>query len=208
MPRKLPHARLRREGVLYNYIWAPLLMDPEISGKHSGRTTLDAMLPAIYGELRRMALSYLRHEREGHTLQPTALVHEAYLRLCGQHSVDWNNRAQFMGIAARTMRRVLVDYWSHRNAMKRLEGGERVPLDDACGITGGPNVEFVDLERALVQLAQVDSQQAEVVELRFFGGLSIDEAAAVLELSTATVEREWSTARLWLARHLTRTPAA
>ena len=160
------------------------------------------MMPVIYGELQTMARSYFRREREGHTLQPTALVHEAYLRLRGQKGVDWSNRPQFLGIAARIMRRVLVDYWLRRHAQKRLEGGQRVPLEDSCRITGGPSVDFVDLDRALVTLAAEDAQQAEIVELRFFGGLTIEETAEALGLSTATVEREWSTARLWLGRHL------
>jgi RNA polymerase sigma factor (TIGR02999 family) len=165
-------------------------------------------MPAIYGELHKMARSYFRREREGHTLQPTALVHEAYMRLCDQRGVDWNNRPQFLGIAARTMRRVLVDYWSRSHAQKRLEGGQRVPLEDNCRITGAPSVDFMDLDRALVALAAVDARQAEIVELRFFGGLTTDEAAGVLGLSTATVEREWATARLWLARQLAGTPPA
>jgi RNA polymerase sigma factor (TIGR02999 family) len=104
------------------------------------------------------------------------------------------------------MRRVLVDYWSRRHAQKRLEGGRRVPLEDSCRITSGPSVDFIDLDRALTGLAAEDAQQAEVVELRFFGGLSIEETAEVLGLSTATVEREWATARLWLGRHLTGAP--
>ncbi len=169
---------------------------------------LDAMMPVIYGELQKMARSYFRREREGHTLQPTALVHEAYMRLRDQRGVDWDNRPQFLGIAARTMRRVLVDYWSRAHAQKRLEGGQRVPLEDNFRITGGPSVDFMDLDRALVALAEVDTRQAEIVELRFFGGLTTDEAAGALGLSTATVEREWATARLWLARHLAGTPSA
>ena len=183
------------------------MLPPDTAGNHRrDKAALDAMMPVIYGELQRMARSYFHLERKGHTLQPTALVHEAYLRLRGQRGVDWGNRPQFLGIAARTMRRVLVDYWSRRHAQKRLEGGERVPLEDAYRITGGPSVDFIDLDRALVALAAVDAQQAGVVELRFFGGLTIDETAEVLGLSTATVEREWSTARLWLGRHLAGAP--
>jgi RNA polymerase sigma factor (TIGR02999 family) len=166
------------------------------------RADLDNMMPILYGELRRLAKSYLHREAAGHTLQPTALVHEAYLRLRGQECVDWNNRAQFLGIAAQTMRRVLLDYWSRRQTLKRREDGPRVPLEDAWRITRGARVDFIDLERALVALSALDSQQAEVVELRFFGGLTIEETAEVLHVSTATVEREWSTARLWLARRL------
>jgi RNA polymerase sigma-70 factor (ECF subfamily) len=168
------------------------------------RRVLDGMMPVIYDELRRLATSYLHRGHGEDTLQPTALVHEAYLRLLGQREVDWNNRAQFLGIAARMMRRVLADHWSHRRAGKRAEGGRRVPLEDACRITRGRAVDFIDLDRALRDLAEVDAQQAHIVELRFFGGLTIAETAGLLNLSTATVEREWSTARLWLAHHLDR----
>jgi RNA polymerase sigma factor (TIGR02999 family) len=182
------------------------MLPPDTSRNHRDRGALDAMMPVLYGELRRMAQAHFQREREGHTLQPTALVHEAYLRLLGQQDVDWHNRPQFLGIAARIMRRVLVDYWSRHNAQKRLEGGQRVPLEDFCRITAGPSVDFIDLDRALVELARVDTQQAEIVELRFFGGLTIDEVAGLQGLSTATVEREWSTARLWLARHLAGAP--
>lgn len=166
------------------------------------RAELDRMMPVLYSELRRLAGSYLQREDNRHTLQPTALVHEAYLRLRGQQCVDWNNRAQFLGIAARTMRRVLLDYWTRHHALKRPERGQRVMLEDACRITSGPVVDFLDLDRELDALAAVDSKQAEVVELRFFGGLTIEETAEALHVSTATVEREWSTARLWLARRL------
>ena len=159
-------------------------------------------MPVLYSELRRLAGSYLQDEDNPHTLQPTALVHEAYLRLRGQQCVDWNNRAQFLGVAARTMRRVLLDYWTRRHALKRPEGGQRVILEDASRITSGPVVDFLDLDRELDALATIDPKQAEVVELRFFGGLTIQETAEVLHVSTATVEREWSTARLWLARRL------
>jgi RNA polymerase sigma-70 factor (ECF subfamily) len=171
------------------------------------RAALDGMMPVIYDELRRLASSYLQREREGHTLQPTALVHEVYLRLRGQRHIDWANRAQFLGVAASMMRRVLVDYWSQRHAGKRMEGGQRVPIEDACRITGERAVDLIDLERALVELTAADSQQARIVEMRFFGGLTIAETAEALHLSEATVEREWSTARLWLARQLDRPEA-
>jgi len=174
---------------------------------NSAREALDGMMPIIYDELRRLAGSYLYRERVGHTLQPTALVHEVYLRLRGQRQVDWENRAQFLGVAARMMRRVLVDHWAHQHAGKSIEGGRRVPLADSCRVTSGPVVDFIDLERALVALSQVDPQQAQIIELRFFGGLTIAEAAEALGVSTATVEREWSTARLWLAHRLDRTGA-
>jgi RNA polymerase sigma factor (TIGR02999 family) len=183
------------------------MLPPDSAGnRRNHQAELDAMMPVLYGELRRMAGSYFRHESAGHTLQPTALVHEAYMRLRDQKGVDWSNRPQFLGIAARIMRRVLVDYWSRRHAQKRPEGGQRVPLEDSYRITGGPSVDFIDLDRALTGLATADAQQAEIVELRFFGGLTIEETAEVLGLSTATVEREWSTARLWLGRQLAGAP--
>ena len=159
-------------------------------------------MPVIYDELRRLAANYLHRERDGHTLQASDLVHEVYLRLRAQEHVDWSNRAQFLGVSARLMRRVLLDYWEGRHAKKRIEGGHRVLLEDYYRITRGPAVEWIDLERALQALRSVDPEQEQVVELRFYGGLTIEEAAEFLGRSPATVERDWSTARLWLARRL------
>lgn len=161
------------------------------------------MLPQIYEELRRLARAYLRQERSDHTLQPTALVHEAYIRLAAQHSLDWENRIQVMALAASMMRRVLLDYANGRNAAKRPGSGIRIPLCEAeTEALASDDVDLVDLNAALDDLARVDDRQARVVEMRFFGGMSIDEIAAATRISTATVERELRTSRLWLMRRL------
>lgn len=173
----------------------------EPNRKPLGRS-LDAELPHIYAELRGLARAYLRRERSDHTLQPTALVHEAYLRLRGQREVDWHNRAQFLAIAAQTMRRVLLDYAEQRRAKKRGAGATRITLTDSVGLTQAAEVDFIDIENALSTLGDWDNRQARIVELRFFGGLTAEEVAEVLEISPATVQREWSTARLWLMRRL------
>jgi RNA polymerase sigma factor (TIGR02999 family) len=159
------------------------------------------MLPQIYEELRRLARNYLRQERSDHTLQPTALVHEAYIRLAAQHSLDWENRIQVMALAASMMRRVLLDYADRRNAAKRPCSGVRIPLHEAEG-QASDDVDLVDLNAALEDLARLDERQARVVEMRFFGGMSIEEIAGATRISTATVERELRTSRLWLMRRL------
>lgn len=159
------------------------------------------MLPKIYEELRRLARAYLRQERSDHTLQPTALVHEAYIRLAGQHSLDWENRVQVMALAASMMRRVLLDHAAGRNAAKRPGSGVRIPLYEAEA-QASDEVDLVDLNTALDDLARVDERQARVVEMRFFGGMSIEEIAGAARISTATVERELRTSRLWLMRRL------
>jgi RNA polymerase sigma factor (TIGR02999 family) len=161
----------------------------------------DRMLPLIYEELRRLARAYLRRERSDHTLQPTALVHEAYIRLAAQHSIDWENRVQVKALAASMMRRVLADYADGRNASKRPASGVRIPLSEA-GAQSSSDVDFVDLNAALDDLARLDERQARVVEMRFFGGMSVSEIAAATGISTATVERELRTSRLWLMRRL------
>ena len=167
------------------------------------RAALDAMLPTIYSELKRLARSYLRRERPDHTLQPTALVHEAYMKLLDQRHVDWKNRAQFLGVAAGAMRRVLLHHAETRNAQKRHGGLERVTLDaELAAIEQHASVDMLDLNHALERLAAVDPRQSRIVELRVFGGLSIEEAAEVLDISPATVKRDWSVARLWLRREL------
>jgi RNA polymerase sigma-70 factor, ECF subfamily len=162
------------------------------------RQALDQMLPLVYSELHRLATSYLSRERPDHTLQPTALVHEAFLRLINQREVDWRNRAQFLGVAASLMRRILVNHARDRAAAKRVGDWERVSLSLVDLPSGEPDVDLMALEDALERLAALDERKAKVVELRFFGGLSIDEAAEVLGISHATVEREWSFARAWL----------
>lgn len=165
------------------------------------KSALDSIMPALYFELRRVAESFLAHERPDHTLQPTALVHEAYLRLVGQRSVDWSSRAQIVGLAARMMRRILVNHSEARKAQKR-DWGARVPLDDELHLIAGGQLDVESIDAALNRLEEIDSRQAEIVELRFFSGLTVEETAAVTELSTATVKREWRMARLWLLREL------
>ncbi len=163
---------------------------------------LDRVFPIVYREMRRLAAGYLRGERVGHTLQPTALVHEAYLRLVGQRDRGWNNRAHFMGIAARAMRSVLVDHARRRKAQKRGGGQAAVPLDTTLLVADGQAVAFDDLDRALVDLARLSERQARVVELRYFGGLTIEETAELLGVAPVTVKRDWTLARAWLYREL------
>lgn len=174
----------------------------EIIGDPHDRAALDALLPAVYGELRALAGHYLRGERPDHTLQPTALVHEAYLRLSEQHGVDWRDKAQLFGVAAQMMRRILVNHAEARNAAKRGGDVTRVTLDDSVSWGGEPEVDVTALDEALTRLAKVDHRQARVVELRFFAGLSIDECAQVLGISPATVKREWTMAKNWLRDEL------
>lgn len=162
---------------------------------------LAKIVPLVYDELRRIASAYLRRERSDHTLQTTSLVHESYLRLVGQADLSWRNRAHFRAIAANTMRRVLVDHARARSAQKR-GGGQRVALEDDAGITSARSVDVQAVDQALTRLAELDPQQARVVELRFFAGLSVEEAAAALGISTATVKRDWAMARAWLRREL------
>lgn len=161
------------------------------------------MLPVVYAELHAMAERYLRTERPDHTLQPTALVNEAYLRLCAQRSVNWLNRAQFFGVAAQMMRRILVTHAHSRNAAKREGMATRVTLDDSLSWSGERDIDLVALDDALTNLAAFDPRQARVVEQRFFAGLSIEETAEVLDISPATVKREWTLAKAWLRRALT-----
>src|SRR5262252_7431296 len=156
------------------------------------------LIPLVYGELRRMAAGYMRRERTGHTLQATALVHEAYLKLLGQHSVDWQNRAHFFGIAAQVMRRILIDHARGHVRDKRGGGREAVPLDEALVFSPERSGEFLELNAALEWLAGVDARQAQIVEMRFFGGLTVEETAEVLGISPKTVKRDWSVAKAWL----------
>lgn len=162
------------------------------------RAALDALLPLVYGELRRLAASHLSRERVGHTLQPTALVHEAYLRLVDQHSADWRNRAHFFGLAAEMMRRILVNHAVSRNAAKRGSGETHIALDEALSFSKARDVNLVLLDEALKRLADLDGEQAKIVELRFFAGLSVEEVADVMDISDTTVKRKWRAARAWL----------
>ena len=164
---------------------------------------LDELVPVVYQELRRIARRHLQAERPNHTLQCTALVHEAYLRLAAQDSLQLENRAHFFGIAARLMRQILVDHARERQALKR-EGGLRVTLDDFSVTPQAGDPDLVALDDALAQLAELDARQAQIVELRFFAGLSIEDTATLLDISEATVKRDWTAARLWLYRELSR----
>ena len=171
------------------------------SGESEG---LSAVLPLVYDELRKIAHRYLRNERLGHTLQSTALVHEAYLRLKKQDAGQFENRAHFVAISAQLMRQILVEYGRRRRAAKR-DGGQRLILEDALQLGHDKRMDVVSLDDALEELAKLDARQSRIVEMRFFGGLSIEETANVLGISPATVKREWATARLWLHRQLSRT---
>lgn len=165
------------------------------------RDALEKLTPLVYEELRGIAAGYMRDERPGHTLQATALVHEAYVRLIGQKRVSWQNRAHFFGIAAQLMRRILIDHARRRQAAKRGVGGA-LRLTAGVDVAGAPEQDFdlLAIDGALSRLEQLDAAQARIVELRFFGGLTVEETAEVAGVSTATVKREWRTARAWL-RH-------
>lgn len=158
----------------------------------------DEMLPLVYNELRRLAASYLFRERPGHTLRPTELVHEAYLRLIDQRQVNWRNRAQFVGLAAVMMRRILVNYARERAADKRGGDVQKVPLSAADPAREPEDVDVLALHNALDRLEAIDSRKGRIVELKFFGGLTTNEIAEVLHISPATVDRDWSFARAWL----------
>jgi RNA polymerase sigma factor (TIGR02999 family) len=165
---------------------------------------LHELMPTLYAEIRKLARSYLRRERPDHTLQATALVNEAYMRLVDQRDVQWQNRAHFFGIAAQVMRRILVDHARMQKAEKRGSGQSPIVLDAGLDIAADQRLDFVAVDDALKALAALDPRQAQLVELRFFGGLSIEETAEVMRLSPATVKREWAGARAWLRRELER----
>jgi RNA polymerase sigma-70 factor, ECF subfamily len=165
---------------------------------------LNQLLPLVYAELRRIAARQLRGERVNHTLQPTALVNEVYLRLVDQRQVEWQDRAHFLAVAAQTMRRILVDHARRHDARKRGDGVQCVSIDDARDIPGTQELPLVALDEALGRLEAVDPGLAKIVELRAFGGLTIDEAAHVLKVSPSTAKRDWRTAKAWLNRELER----
>lgn len=169
-----------------------------ISAQRGDKAALDRLLPLVYAELRRLAAAYLRRERPNHTLQATALVHEAYLRLVDQRAVDWQNRAQFLGLAAEMMRRILVNYALQNTAQKRGGYRTRLALDDAVSSFTEAGVDLISLDEALQRLATLDPRQSRIVELRFFGGLSVEETAEVIGVSAITIKREWRIAKAWL----------
>lgn len=174
-------------------------------GDHEAR---DRLVPIVYDELRRRAAALLRRERSGHTLQPTALVHEAYLRLVRQDRAEWQNRAQFFAVASEMMRRILVDRARARKMAKRSGRWSRVTLVEDVARTSPREVDVLDLDKALEELSTFDRRKARVAELRFFGGLSLEEIGVVLDTSIATTMRDWRAARAWLFRRLSRAKAA
>jgi RNA polymerase sigma factor (TIGR02999 family) len=167
------------------------------------KAALDALLPLVYEELRNQAARYLRRERVGHTLQTTALIHEAYIKLVDQKNVHWQNRAHFFGIAAQLMRRILVDHARTKKRAKRGGSDIRVSFNEANMLGQARDLDIVALDEALERLAAMDEQQSRIVELRFFSGLTVEETAEVLSISPATVKRDWSMAKAWLHRELT-----
>lgn len=178
-----------------------------VASSHGDQEALNQLLPLVYDELRRLADRYLHRERVDHTLQATALVHEAYLRLVDQ-KVSWANRAHFFGVAAEMMRRILIDHARSHQARKRGSGGIKLSLDDVLELSDEKAADLIALDETLKALAQFDAQKARVVELRYFGGLSIEETASVLGVGTATVTRQWRLAKAWLYHELSKTDDA
>ena len=167
------------------------------------RRALDELMPLVYTELRRLAAHYMRGERPGHTLQTSALVNEAYLRLAGHEDIQWQDRAHFFAIAAQAMRRILVDHARRRGGQKRGGDAHKVALDEALVVSSERAAEVVALDDALARLAEIAPRKSQLVELRFFGGLSIEETAEVLKVSPGTVMRDWTFAKAWLRREMT-----
>ena len=170
--------------------------------RHGDSTALEELLPLVYNELRRIAEHQFRRERPNHTLQPTALVHEVYLKLVDQHSIEWQNRAQFFGVAAQLIRRILVDHVRNQRTAKRGAGTLTLTLDDAVSEPARQDIDLIKLDDALLSLSRKDEQQSRVVEMRFFGGLSIEETAEALGVSPSTVKRDWAAAKAWLYRDM------
>jgi RNA polymerase sigma factor (TIGR02999 family) len=173
-----------------------------VDWSNGDQQALEQLTPMVYTELRRLADRYLRRERPGHTLQSTALVHEAWMKLIDQRSVQWQNRAHFFGVAAQLIRRILVDYARNRHAAKRGAHACKLSLDEAIAVPQKRDLDLVALDDALGGLANLDPQQSRIVELRFFAGLSIEETAEVLHISPATVKRDWVAAKAWLSREM------
>jgi len=175
-----------------------------VAWSEGDRAALDKLVPLVHAELRRIARNYMRGERKDHTLQTTALINEAYMRLVDQKHVRWQNRSHFLAIASELMRRILVDYARRRQYQKRGGGALQVSLSDAAGLANERSLDLVALDEALKSLAEIDERRSRVVELRFFGGLSIEETAEVLKVSATTVERDWTIAKAWLHKTLNR----
>ena len=166
------------------------------------KAALDRLMPLVYDELRRIAHRYIQHERDGHTLQTSALVNEAYLRFAGQRKVDWENRSHFFAVTAQVMRHILIDHARRRRYVKHGGEARQVPIQDAAGMSLQRADELIALEEALDELAKLDRRKSQVVELRYFGGLSLEETAEVLEISLMTVRRDWRAAKAWLYRRI------
>jgi RNA polymerase sigma factor (TIGR02999 family) len=201
--------RREQTGREYVHIHASDRTDRGVSGllqawKGGDLAARDRLMSLVYQELRRRAAAYLQRERVGHTLQPTALVHEAYLRLVAQDHAGWEHRGQFFGVASQMMRRILVDMARGRKATKRSGRWHRMTLDEGIAQRRPIDVDVLDLDRALIELSTFDPRKSQVVEMRFFGGLSLEEAGHALGISLATVEREWQAARAWLFARLTK----
>ena len=175
--------------------------------RNGDAAALDQLMPLVYDELRRIASRFLRNERQAHTLQTGALVNEAYLRLVDHENIEWQNRAHFFGVAAQAMRRVLVDHARTRNYAKRGGAAQQVSLDQALDVTEERAADLIALDDALQALAKIDPRKSHVVELRYFGGLSVEETAEALSISTITVIRDWNTAKAWLMREVSRDDA-
>jgi RNA polymerase sigma-70 factor (ECF subfamily) len=171
-------------------------------GRAENGRKIDELAPQVYGELRRLAASYLRREPAGNTLQPTALVNEAFLKLASQHRADWHGRTHVLAVGAQAMRRILVDHAKRKRRSKRGGGLRRITLDEAATLSSGRDEDLLAVDEALRKLAEVDERQAAIVELRFFGGLNVQEVADHLGLSKRTVEKEWTMVRAWLRREL------
>ena len=178
-----------------------------IAWSHGEAAALDSLMPVVYGELRRLARYHMNRESANHTLQTTALIHEAYLKLIDQKRVHWQNRAHFFAVSAQLMRRILVDLARKRHAQRHGGLMAKAPLTEASTVTNSPALEVMAVDEALTALAALDPQKSRVVELRFFGGLSVEETAEVLKISPATVMREWKRAQAWLSSEIGRTPA-
>ncbi|MGH9755417.1 MAG: sigma-70 family RNA polymerase sigma factor [Blastocatellia bacterium] len=170
--------------------------------RNGDREALDRLMPLVYEELRRIANYYMRNERQAHTLQTTALVNEAYLRLVDHENIEWQNRAHFFGVAAQAMRRILVDHARTRNYQKRGGAAQRVSLDEAATLAEEQAAELIALDEALKELAKIDPRKCRIVEMRYFGGLSVEETAETLGVSVTTVARDWITAKGWLLREM------